>query len=84
MRFLGFNDQMPDLDCAVGLSQLRKLPGNREPFGFSEGDFPVAEGAYARLLILPRSHGSTDDVEVVSLDVERVLGHCQRAERGAA
>ncbi len=84
MRFLGYNYRMPDLDCAAGLSQLRKLPEILGPPGFPEGNLPVAEDACARLLSLPRLSSMTGEVEIVSLDVEKALGHYQRAKGDAA
>ena len=43
-------------------------PYYRDRFGFKRGSFPVAEGAYERLISLPMFHGMTDQ------DVEDVIG----------
>ena len=51
-------------------------PYYRDRFGYREGDFPVTEDAYARLLSLPMFHGMTDqDVDDVIQAVRKVIGH---------
>lgn len=51
----------------------------RERFGLRNGEFPVAEDAYARLISLPMFHGMTDqDSDEVITAVEKVLRHYQR------
>jgi len=54
-------------------------PYYREQFGHREGEFPVAEDAYARLISLPMFHGMSDqDVEDVITAVKRVVGYYAR------
>jgi perosamine synthetase len=49
-------------------------PYYRDRFGFSDGEYPVAEGAYKRLISLPMFHGMSDgDIEDVIRAVEKVL-----------
>jgi len=49
-------------------------PYYRDRFGYSRGDFPVAEDAYERLVSLPMFHGMSDgDVEDVIRAVGKVL-----------
>jgi perosamine synthetase len=51
-------------------------PYYRERFGSKPGDFPVAEGAYERLISLPMFHGMSDqDVEDVIAAMGKVLHH---------
>jgi perosamine synthetase len=51
-------------------------PYYRERFGYRGGEFPVAEGAYERLISLPMFHGMSDgDVEDVIRAVGKVLAH---------
>jgi perosamine synthetase len=51
-------------------------PYYRDRFGYKEGDFPVAEDAYARLLSLPMFHGMTDqDADDVIQAVRKVVEH---------
>jgi perosamine synthetase len=46
----------------------------RDRFGYSGGEYPVAESAYCRLISLPMFHGMNDeDVEDVIRAVEKVL-----------
>jgi perosamine synthetase len=156
MVFLGFNYRLPDIGCALGLEQLKRLDANlarrreiaarytdafrdvpgvippvvrsevnpawhlypirldaakltcdrgqifralraenigvnvhyipihfhpyyRDRFGYKQGDFPVAEDAYARLLSLPMFHGMSDqDVDDVIHAVKKVVGHYSR------
>lgn len=48
-------------------------PYYRERFGYREGDYPVSEDAYARLISLPMFHGMTDaDVQDVIDAVTKV------------
>jgi dTDP-4-amino-4,6-dideoxygalactose transaminase len=50
-----------------------------ETLGFRRGGWPVAEGAYERLLSLPMFPAMTDtDVEDVVLAVDKVLAHFRR------
>jgi len=50
-----------------------------ESLGFRRGGWPVAEGAYERLLSLPMFPAMTDtDVEDVVLAVDKVLAHFRR------
>jgi perosamine synthetase len=54
-------------------------PYYRDRFGYKQGDFPVAEDAYARLLSLPMFHGMSDqDVDDVIHAVKKVVGHYSR------
>jgi perosamine synthetase len=51
-------------------------PYYKQRFGYSGGEFPVAEQAYETLLSLPMFHSILDsDVEDVILAVNRVIGH---------
>jgi perosamine synthetase len=51
-------------------------PYYRERFGTRPGQFPIAEGAYKRLISLPMSHGLTDsDVRDVIRAVHKVIRH---------
>jgi perosamine synthetase len=51
-------------------------PYYRDRFGYNDGDFPVAEDAYARLISLPMFHGmSEQDAEDVIRAVRKVIGH---------
>jgi UDP-4-amino-4,6-dideoxy-N-acetyl-beta-L-altrosamine transaminase len=48
-------------------------PYYRERFGYVGGEFPVAEGAYSRLISLPMFHGMTDrDIEDVIEAVTKI------------
>ncbi|MGB6476308.1 MAG: UDP-4-amino-4,6-dideoxy-N-acetyl-beta-L-altrosamine transaminase [Candidatus Sulfotelmatobacter sp.] len=156
MVLLGFNYRLPDIACALGIEQLKKLDGNLarrreiaarytaafrelpgvippvtrpdvdpawhlypirldlakltadraqvfralraenigvnvhyipvhrhpyyvEKFGDRGGGYPVAEGAYERLLSLPMFHAMTDqDVSDVIRAVSKVVGHYSR------
>jgi perosamine synthetase len=50
-------------------------PYYRGRFGYRQGDFPVAEAAYERLISLPMFHGMSDgDVHSVIGSVEKVIG----------
>jgi len=54
-------------------------PYYRDRFGFHTGQFPVAEGAYERLISLPMFHGmSAQDVEDVITAVAKVLASYSR------
>lgn len=54
-------------------------PYYRERFGFREGDFPVAEDAYSRLISLPMFHAMTDeDVKDVIAAVGKVFAFYAR------
>jgi len=54
-------------------------PYYRERFGFRDGDFPVAEDAYARLISLPMFHAMTErDVNDVIAAVAKVLAFYAR------
>ncbi len=49
-------------------------PYYRDRFGFRDGDFPVAEDAYSRLISLPMFHGMTDkDAQDVIAAVAKVV-----------
>jgi perosamine synthetase len=51
-------------------------PYYRERFGSRDGEFPVAEDAYSRLITLPMFHGMNDqDVEDVIAAVHKVMHH---------
>jgi UDP-4-amino-4,6-dideoxy-N-acetyl-beta-L-altrosamine transaminase len=51
-------------------------PYYRDHFGYKDGDYPIAEAAYERLISLPMFHGmSDDDVEDVLRAVTKVVGH---------
>ncbi len=51
-------------------------PYYRDRFGYREGDYPVAENAYERLISIPMFHGMSDqDVQDVINAVRKVLGH---------
>lgn len=60
-------------------------PYYRERFGYRQGDFPIAEDAFSRLISLPMFHAMTDqDVEDVVAAVRKVIDHyclpdCARA-----
>ncbi len=52
---------------------VHQHPYYRERFGFQDGEYPVAEVAYERLISLPMFHGMTDeDVEDVIHAVQKV------------
>ena len=54
-------------------------PYYRDRFGYSGGEFPIAEDAYARLISLPMFHAMTDqDVSDVVHAVSKVAGHYGR------
>jgi perosamine synthetase len=54
-------------------------PYYRDRFGFRGGEYPVAEGAYERLISLPMFHGMTDsDIEDVVLALVKILAHFER------
>jgi len=58
-------------------------PYYRERFGYRGGEFPVAEGAYTRLISLPMFHGMSDqDVSDVVTAVRKVLFHFASAQNG--
>jgi len=51
-------------------------PFYRQRFGYSGGEYPVAEAAYETLISLPMFHGMTDqDAKSVIDAVEKVFGH---------
>jgi len=51
-------------------------PYYRDRFGYKGGEFPVAEGAYERLISLPMFHGMSDsDVDDVIAAVHKVLAY---------
>ena len=51
-------------------------PYYRDRFGHKQGDFPIAEDAYARLISLPMFHGMSDqDGEDVIRAVTKVVAH---------
>jgi len=54
-------------------------PYYRDRFGFSGGEYPVAEAAYEQLISLPMFHAMTDqDVEDVIAAVRKVTSHYSR------
>ncbi len=54
-------------------------PYYRQRFGFVGGEFPVAEGAYERLISLPMFHGMEErDVQDVIAAVRKVIEHHAR------
>jgi perosamine synthetase len=54
-------------------------PYYRDQFGHRDGECPVAEAAYERLISLPMFHGMTDaDVEDVVGAVGKVIAHYSR------
>ncbi len=61
---------------------IHLMPHYRERFGFREGQFPVAEGASARLLALPFFGGITEEqVERVCAALAGALGRSPRMSR---
>jgi len=51
----------------------------RERFGYKNGDYPVAEAAYERLISLPMFHGmQSQDVDDVIAAMRKVLSHYAR------
>ena len=51
----------------------------RENFGYRDGEYPVAEGAYQQLISLPMFHAMTDqDLDQVVHAVKKVVGHDRR------
>src|SRR5205807_672557 len=51
-------------------------PYYRERFGYSGGEFPIAEDAYERLISLPMFHGMSDkDVADAINAVSKVMAH---------
>jgi len=60
---------------------VHQHPYYRERFGFQDGEYPVAEVAYERLISLPMFHSMTDhDVEDVIRAVAKVLNHYRTDE----
>ncbi len=58
---------------------VHRHPYYVEKFGYRGGEYPVAEGAYERLLSLPMFHAMTDqDVSDVIGAVGKVVGHYSR------
>ena len=58
---------------------VHQHPYYRERFGFQDGECPVAEAAYERLISLPMFHGMTDgDVEDVVRAVQKVTANFRR------
>jgi len=58
---------------------VHRHPYYRDRFGYRDGEYPVAEDAYERLLSLPIFHGMSDqDVEDVICAVQKVMGHFAR------
>jgi len=54
-------------------------PYYRERFGYKGGEFPVAEGAYSRLISLPMFHGMSDqDVKDVIAAITKVFSTYSR------
>jgi perosamine synthetase len=58
---------------------VHQHPYYRDRFGYKAGDYPVAEGAYERLISLPMFHGMTDeDVADVIHAVCKVVAHFRK------
>jgi len=58
---------------------VHQHPYYRERFGFQDGEYPVAEVAYERLISLPMFHGMSDqDVEDVIHAVQKVVCNFSR------
>ena len=58
---------------------VHQHPYYRERFGFQDGECPVAEATYERLISLPMFHGMTDgDVEDVVHAVQKVIANFRR------
>lgn len=58
---------------------VHQHPYYRERFGFQDGEYPVAEGAYERLISLPMFHAMTDeDVADVIHAVQKVAVNFKR------
>lgn len=58
---------------------VHRHPYYRDRFGYKDGEYPVAEAAYERLISLPMFHGMSDgDVEDVVHAVGKVLAHFER------
>ena len=54
-------------------------PYYRDRFGYTGGEYPVAEAAYQRLISLPMFHGMTDgDVDDVVRALSKVLAHFEK------
>jgi perosamine synthetase len=54
-------------------------PYYRDRFGNRDGEYPIAENAYARLISLPMFHAMNDeDVKDVVSAVRKVIGHYTR------
>jgi perosamine synthetase len=54
-------------------------PYYRDQLGYRNGDYPVAEAAYAQLISLPMFHGMTDqDVEDVIHAVTKLSEHYRK------
>jgi perosamine synthetase len=59
---------------------VHRHPYYSERFGYRGGEYPVAEGAYERLISLPMFHGMSDqDVEDVIRAVDKVISHFRDA-----
>jgi perosamine synthetase len=59
---------------------VHRHPYYSERFGYRDGEYPIAEDAYERLISLPMFHGMTDqDVEDVIHAVEKVVSHFRDA-----
>jgi len=55
---------------------VHRHPYYRDRFGYRGGEYPVAEGAYERLISLPMFHGMSDqEVEDVTQSVSKVISH---------
>jgi perosamine synthetase len=59
---------------------VHRQPYYAERFGYRDGEYPVAEDAYERLISLPMFHGMSDqDVEDVIRAVDKVISHFRDA-----
>jgi perosamine synthetase len=65
-----------NIGVSVHYIPIHRQPYYRDRFGYKGGEYPVAEGAYERLISLPMFPGmSDDDVEDVIRAVDKVLIH---------
>lgn len=68
-----------NIGTSVHFIPVHLHPYYRETFGFKEGDFPVAEKAYERVISLPLYPKMSDeDVECVIVAVRKVAGQYER------
>jgi dTDP-4-amino-4,6-dideoxygalactose transaminase len=68
-----------NLGVNVHYIPVHQHPYYRERFGYKGGEYPVAEGAYERLISLPMFHAMTDqDVNDVIAAVSKVVNFFSR------